>query len=185
MITVSELAKDLQVSTSTVYRMLRSVEQSNAEILTEKHKGTTYFTQKGEELIRERLAPIERLDNHCLSMTDNDEQGENAEMLVLRQQNEMLMKELEREREQVDELKSELKIERDFNRNIANTLAELTSNSQDLTRNSQQLFALQSKNPLLLSDERAEVISEENEREATKQGIFSKIFKKGKKKDSQ
>ena len=170
MITVAELAKDLNVSTSTVYRMLKSVEQSNAEPLIEKHKGTTYFTEEGEKVIREHLAPIERNDNQCSSTTIIDEQEENAEILFLR--------------EQVKELQDELSKEREFSRTQSEKITDLTDrvisqNEQLIKLNENQqilLLSEQTKNkPPLLSEITTDIEDAPHE---NKQGFFKRIFNK-------
>jgi hypothetical protein len=165
MITIAELAKTLDTNVQKIYRALNTVKQNEEECLTEKHKGITYITPKGEEIIREYLSPINQNDEKCSTSSNNVKQDENAEILFLR--------------EQVKELQEELKQEREHSRTIAGQLVELSKNSQELTRNSQVLLKqAQDKSTLLLSDERPSNVSEDSEppRKGTK-GLLQLIFR--------
>ena len=101
MLTVSELARELNVSVQTIYRVLNSVKQDDKEILANKVRNTTYFTEAGENFIRKRLTE-----------ENSAKQSENEEILFLR--------------EQIKVLQIELKSEREHSRDIAEKLVELT-----------------------------------------------------------
>jgi len=183
MLTVAELAKELSVSNQTVYRALNSVEQDSTECLTEKIKGTRYFTDVGERLVRERLTGVEQKEGECSTPLNSVEQTENSEILFLREQNKALLQELEREREHN---RAALEREREHSREQTNKLSDLTSRVTDLasqiaelSRNNQILLgAEQSRtNPVLLSGERTQPPDEPAE-PPPKESLFKRIFGK-------
>jgi len=169
MMTVAELAKELNTSTTTIYRTLNSVRQHSTEQLTEKRKNTTYFTQEGERVMREHFSPVEQNDGeHSTSPNDVEHapRPENTEILFLRRQNETLLQELSKEREQN---RTELEREREHSRQQAERLAELSEKLAELTKNGQVLLLKQEHSPLLLSD-----------KQNNKKSFFQRIFKSNK-----
>jgi len=167
MLTVAQLAQDLKTSTTTIYRTLSGVQRDSTEKLTEKRKGITYFTQEGERIIRERLSFIEPSDEErstILNNAEHVEHSENDEILFLRRQNETLLQELSKEREQS---RAELEKERDHSRQQAERLAELSEKLAELTKNGQVLLLKQDQSPLLLSDE-----------QSTKKSLWQRLFNK-------
>ena len=166
MLTVAELAKDLNTSTTTVYRTLNRVQQRSTDRLTEKRKGITYFTPNGEKIIRESFTPVEQNNGNrstALNGVERVEQPVNDEILFLRKQNETLLQELSREREQS---RAELEKEREHSRQQAERLAELSEKLAELTKNGQIL---------LLKQEQTALIS--NEEPKPKQSIWRRLFK--------
>ena len=165
MLTVAELAKDLNTSTTTVYRTLRTVQQGKTERLIEKHKGVTYFTAKGEKIMREQLKPVPQNDDNRSTMANNVEQVErleNAELLYLREQNKALFEELTKERE--------------HSRQQAERLSELSEKLVDITKN-EQILMLQSKNAILFSDEPPPDSTEQDKAQADKKSLWQRLFK--------
>ena len=167
MLTVAELAKSCNTSTTTIYRILKGVPNSSTKYLTKKHKGVTYLTAKGEKLIRERLKPVELVkqneDTYATDLnTQHIEQSENTELLAhLRKQNELLLEELTKERE--------------HSRQQAQSLAELSEKLTELTKN-EQILMLQYKNTLLLSDERPPE-ELEGKSQNNKKTLWQRLFK--------
>jgi len=202
MITVAEIAKSCNTSTTTIYRTLKTVQQENAEPstpLTEKRKGITYFTEEGERMIRECLNAVEQNEENNSTQSNNVErveQSENAEILFLRKQNENLLQELSKQREESskdrDEIRKEreqnqllLEKEREHSRQQAERLAELSDKLTELTKNEQILALQQTKNTLLLDERAADIISEPNgTHQEEKSGGFLRNLFKGKKKDN-
>jgi len=181
MLTVAELAKDLKTSTTTIYRTLNDVQRGRTEQLTEKRKGITHFTPKGEKILREHLMPVEQNDDECstpLNDVEHVERHENAEILFLRKQNETLLQELSKEREQN---RAELEKEREHSRQQAERLAELSEKLAELTKNGQILLLKQDKNPPLLSDERPS--DEQIPQQDSKKSFFQRLFRNNKEKD--
>ena len=177
MITVSEIAKELNVSVQTIYRMLNSVKQdvkqSESVCLTEKINGVIHFTDVGERFIRERLTGVKQNNEDCLTVLNDVKQplntvkqSENDEILFLREQNKTLLQELEREREHNREA---LEREREHSRQQADRISDLAEKLAELTRNSQVLLKQeQDKNvPLLTLPD-----------ESPKKGIFRRLFVK-------
>jgi len=149
MLTIAELSKKLNVNVQKIYRLLNSVKQNEKECLIKKNNGITYLTPKGEQFVSERLTDVK--------------QGENEEMLFLR--------------EEIKKLQEDLTKEREHSRTITTQLLELTKNSQELTRNSQILLKQeQEKNTLMLSDGQQSTNSE-NEKQS-KNSLWQKLFKK-------
>ena len=136
MLTVSELAKELDMSVQTVYRALNYVKQGETVKITEKHKGIIYFTDFGEKLVKDYLKPVNN-GKGCLTEINEDKQIENAEILFLREQNKILLQELEKEREYN---RAELERERGHSRKQAEELSDLSKQLTELTRNSQILL---------------------------------------------
>jgi transcriptional antiterminator len=169
MLTVAELAKDLNTSTTTIYRTLNKVQQSSTEQLTEKRKGTTHITPNGEKLIRENLSPVEQNDGNrstSLNGVEHIEPPVNDEIMYLRKQNETLLQELSRER---DQNRAEIEKEREHSRQQAERLAELSEKLAELTKNGQVLLLKQEQNALLLS-----------ENPNPKKSIWQRLFKSNK-----
>lgn len=172
--TVAELAKELNTSVQTIYRTLNAVKQNETESLTEKIKGVSYFTAFGEQLIRERLTPVKQDEGECLTEFNSVKQGENEEILFLREQNKALLTELEREREHN---RTALEREREHSRTQADKLANLAEQLAELSRNNQILLgAEQSRtNPALLMGGNE---AEQDEAPPLKKKSFWSLFKK-------
>jgi len=117
--TVSQLAAELGVSVQTVYRR---VKQYEFEGLTVKQAGKLYFTEKGEEILRESLTPGQQMLN---SVKQNVEE----KSLELRQLYAL-----------VEQLKEELATERKYNREQGAQVIALAGQLAELTRNSQLLL---------------------------------------------
>ena len=149
MLTVSELAKDLNVSVQTIYRALNNVKQRETAEITEKHKGITYLTTIGENFIRDYLKPVKQDETECSTELNDVKHSENDEILFLRGQNKALLQELEKEREHSRQQSDRIS-------DLAAQLAELTRNSQILLKQEQE------KNTLLISNEQPFTASSES-----------------------
>ena len=196
MLTVSKLAKELNVSVQTIYRVLNSVKQNEKECLTEKIKGVTYFTEFGEKIIRGRLTPfngVKQNNDECLTVLnsvkhsknqkDNQKTKENEienkteEIIFLRNQNQSLMQELEKEREYN---RITLEKEREHSRQQAERIADLAEKMADLTRNNQILLGAEQSKSNPNHDVFVGVGNEESENiTKPKKGIFG-LFRKSK-----
>lgn len=109
--TVKNIADEMGVNVQTVYRRLNEIKQGSTDKLTEKVKGITYFTEIGEQLIKDSLAPVEQLIN-------NDKQPESELTSFFT--------------EQIKSLQEELKTEREHSRALAERLATIIENNQKL-----------------------------------------------------
>lgn len=153
--TISELAKEMNVSVQTIYRTLNKVKQETGNCLTEKINGIANITGEGERVIRERLTPVKQENKQMFNSVKHAESEETA---FLREQNKFLQDELSKERE--------------HSREQADKLSDLAAQLAELTRNNQILLgAEQSRtNPALLVDNE---LTKQGEEKQKKRGLFN------------
>ena len=155
--TIKQIAGELNIDKQRVYRYIKrhNIKEAHQE------GGALYYDEAVEAQIAQYLSKegasheAHQNANEALRSTSDDtakndaETNESSEVLFLR--------------EQVRDLQSELKTEREHSRNIAEKLAELTHNSQVLQLKSEE------KQALLLSEEQGGKASE-------KSGLFKRLF---------
>ena len=134
--TVSEFAKEKNISVQTVYRHLKaathdkndSVKHNVKECLTQQQGRITYITPKGEEYLTGCLTGVKRV----LNTVKEDIKPETAP------ENEYLA-------QQVTLLQEELNKEREHSRQQAIRLADLAEQLAGLSRNNQVLLGIEQK----------------------------------------
>jgi transposase-like protein len=108
--TVADVARELGVSTQTIYRKLNNVEQG----LTLKKGAITYITRDGLEYIKNNV----QQGSTVLNRVKQGETTENAEITYLREQVKTLQEDVRKKDERYTEL--------------AERLAQITENQQKL-----------------------------------------------------
>lgn len=175
--TVSEMAKELNVSVQTVYRTLNKVKRDGIDSLTEVKNNITYITSDGEQILTERFTPATQCIEHELNNADQllnaVKQELNDEIIYLREQNKAFQ--------------DELRVERDHSRQQADRIAGLAEQIAELTRNQQVLFGMEQQKTLPIvsstpsKDGGIDDVGEDSPMEnsdAAKKGFFKKIFGK-------
>ena len=173
MLTVSKLAKELNVSVQTIYRTLNNVEPNKKEQMTVKIRGIAYFTEFGEQYIKERLMPVKQNTEKCLASLNIDKHHENDEILFLREQNKALLRELEKEREHN---RAALEKEREHGRQQAERITNLAEKMAELTHNNQILLKQEQDKNILLLPSGPQPSTTENEQQ--QRSFLSRVFKR-------
>jgi len=132
--TVSEFAKEKNVSVQTIYRKLNNAKHVNGESLTEKKNGITYITVHGVTYLSDSFAGVKHSD---INMFNSVKHAESKEVSYLREQNRILQDELGKERE--------------HSRAQADRLSDLAEQLAELSRNNQILLGAEQRraNPAL------------------------------------
>ena len=159
---VSEFAKEIGKSPMTVYRMIERVEQETENCLTTLNGNVKEITEAGQQILRDRFGSVKQ----------NEEQMFNSEEQPLNGVKHPNSEEIEFLREQVNELRTELKEERKHSQSLANKLADL-----NLVEKRIELARLEEKTqqPALL----AEAGSGSAPAEGKKRSLLSRIFHRG------
>lgn len=179
-----KLAQELSITSTAVYKKIKQLDDELKPYIKKSDNGKILLTEEAECILRDSFISViqpvnEPLYNELDNRFDKLYNKFDNEIEFLREQNSILQ-------EQNKSLQDELKIEREHNRNIIDTLAELTQNSQELTRNSQLLLKNEQdkNNPLLISpsDEKSGGIQAEDENIKIKKnkGFFAIFRQKNK-----
>lgn len=157
-----KIAKELEVSPQSVYQKIeRMQEQLNPHIQRDGKK--ILIDEKGETLLKSTfLNMVEQAVEQDLFKQLNKQL--NMENEYLRKQNELLLQELSREREQNQ---ITIEKEREHSRQQAQSLAELSEKLAELTKNG-QILLLKQEQMLLVSNEQPQ---------DKKKSLWQKLFK--------
>jgi DNA-binding transcriptional MocR family regulator len=122
--TIKELTETIKVSKVSIYK---AIKRDEIQGHITKRDNTTYIDETGEQLL------IEMFKLNSKETEINSQVKSEKALPIERQDDEIIFL-----REQIKEMQSELKTEREHSRNIAEKLAELTHNSQVLLKQEQE-----------------------------------------------
>ena len=156
--TIKQIADELKTDKQKVYRFIKRNHISEAH----QENGVMYYDEAAETLIKQELLETSASsDVHQNHITD----AVNEAVF------DILRNELEAKNKLIDDLKSELAIERQHSREQYDKLSQLADQSQRL-----QLAQLNTNEPLKLLQEQ----NDSNREKKTKQSFLNRIFQKSK-----
>lgn len=156
MITVSELAKDLNMSTQAIYKKINKSMKNELTPYIKEIDGQKFIDDKGITIIKNGLQPVDNQGKVVANLNTDNEKSD-SKIVATSLQPVDNQTDLEFYKKQLELLQDELKTEREHSRQQADRIADLAEKLAELTRNSQVLLKQeQDKNAYYLPEQSPE-----------------------------
>lgn len=159
--TIKQIADELGVSTQAIYKKINKTLKIELSSHIKQINGQRLIDEQGELIIKSSLQPLQTtIENQKSNSQENPANSENIAVanglqpLQIVGENAQLKEQVEFLKTQIEKLQEELSKEREHSRQQAETLAELTRNSQILLKQEQEktAFLLPEQSPTVSSE---------------------------------